>query len=43
LEKVDDYTVKFTFPVVKPFDAFYNMNEGNFDVMPAHQLKSLHP
>jgi len=43
LEKVDDYTVMFTFPVVKPFDAFYLMNEGNFDVMPAHQLKPLHP
>jgi peptide/nickel transport system substrate-binding protein len=43
LEKVDDYTVKFTFPVSKPFDAFYLMNEGNFDVMPAHQLQSLHP
>lgn len=43
LEKVDDNTVKFTFPVVKPFDAFYLMNEGNFDVMPAHQLKALHP
>ena len=43
LEKVDDFTVKFTFPVSKPFDAFYLMNEGNFDVMPAHQLQSLHP
>jgi len=43
LEKVDDFTVKFTFPVSKPFDAFYLMNEGNFDVMPAHQLKALHP
>jgi len=43
LEKVDDFTVKFTFPVSKPYDAFYLMNEGNFDVMPAHQLQSLHP
>jgi len=43
LEKVDDYTVKFTFPVAKPYDAFYLMNEGNFDVMPAHQLQPLHP
>ncbi len=43
LEKVDDYTVKFTFPVVKPYDAFYLMTEANFDVMPAHQLKPLHP
>jgi len=43
LAKVDDYTVKFTFPVSKPYDAFYLMNESNFDVMPSHQLKQLHP
>jgi peptide/nickel transport system substrate-binding protein len=43
LEKVDDYTVKFTFPVAKPMDCFYLMNEGNFDLMPAHILKPLHP
>ena len=43
LAKVDDYTIKFTFPVAKPFDAFYLMNEDNFHVMPAHQLKALHP
>lgn len=43
LAKVDDFTIKFTFPVAKPQDAFYLMNEGNFDIMPAHQLKSLHP
>lgn len=43
LAKVDDYTVKFTFPVAKPMDAFYMMNEGNFDVMPAHILKAKHP
>jgi peptide/nickel transport system substrate-binding protein len=43
LEKVDDFTIKFTFPVSKPLDAFYLMNEDNFHAMPAHQLKSLHP
>ncbi len=43
LEKVDDHTIKFTFPVSKPYDAFYLMDEGNFDIMPAHQLKPLHP
>jgi len=43
LEKVDDFTIRFTFPVSKPFDAFYLMNEGNFTVMPAHQLEPLHP
>jgi peptide/nickel transport system substrate-binding protein len=43
LEKVDDYTIMFTFPVARPYDAFYLMNEGNFHVMPAHQLRPLHP
>lgn len=43
MEKVDDYTVKITFPVQKPLDVFYLMNEDNFHVMPAHQLKPLHP
>src|SRR5579859_1222787 len=43
LDKVDDYTIKFTFPVSKPYDAFYLMNEGNFDIEPAHILKPLHP
>jgi len=43
LAKVDDYTIKFTFPVAKPLDAFYLMNEDNFHPMPAHQLKPLHP
>jgi len=43
MAKVDDYTVKITFPVQKPLDVFYLMNEDNFHVMPAHQLKPLHP
>jgi len=43
LEKVDDYTIKFTFPVSKPYDAFYLLKEDAFHVMPAHQLKPLHP
>ncbi len=43
LEKVDDFTIKFTFPVAKPLDAFYLMNEQNFNIEPAHILKSLHP
>ena len=43
MEKVDDYTVKITFPVQKPLDVFYLINEDNFHVMPAHQLKPLHP
>ncbi|MCC6803133.1 MAG: ABC transporter substrate-binding protein [Anaerolineae bacterium] len=43
LEKVDDYTIRFTFPIAFPYDAFYLMNEDNFHVMPAHQLQALHP
>ncbi len=43
LEKVDANTIKFTFPVAKPLDAFYLLAEDVFHVMPAHQLKPLHP
>jgi peptide/nickel transport system substrate-binding protein len=43
LEKVDDYTVMFTFPVEKPMTVFYLLNEDNFIVMPEHTLKGLHP
>ena len=43
LEKVDDYTVKFTFGAAKPLSVFYNLNEGNFTISPAHILKPLHP
>jgi peptide/nickel transport system substrate-binding protein len=43
LEKVDDYTIKWTFPVSKPVEKFYQMDEGDFSVAPAHLLKPLHP
>jgi peptide/nickel transport system substrate-binding protein len=43
LEALDDYTIRFTFPVERPYDAFYLMNEDTFHVMPAHQLRPLHP
>jgi peptide/nickel transport system substrate-binding protein len=43
LEKVDDYTIMFTFPVEKPLDFFYLLAEDKFHVMPAHQLQPLHP
>jgi peptide/nickel transport system substrate-binding protein len=43
LEAVDDYTIKWTFPVEKPLEKFYIMDEQDFDVMPAHVLKPLHP
>jgi peptide/nickel transport system substrate-binding protein len=43
LEKVDDYTIKFTFPVEKPMGVFYLLDDETFIVMPEHQLKPLHP
>lgn len=43
LEKVDDYTIMFTFPVSKPLDMWYNLAEDIFHVMPAHQLQQHHP
>ncbi len=43
LEKVDDYTIRFTFPVSKPLDMWYNLAEDVFHVMPKHQLASHHP
>lgn len=43
LEAIDDYTIKFTFPVEKPVEKYYLMDEQDFDVMPAHLLKPLHP
>lgn len=43
LEKVDDYTIRFTFPVPKPLDFWYLLAEDLFHVMPAHQLQPLHP
>lgn len=43
LEKVDDYTIRFTFPVEKPLDFWYLLGEDVFWVMPAHILQSQHP
>ncbi|MCA9895651.1 MAG: ABC transporter substrate-binding protein, partial [Anaerolineae bacterium] len=43
LEKVDDYTIMFTFPISKPLDMWYNLAEDIFHVMPAHQLQQYHP
>ncbi len=43
LEKVDDYTIRFTFPVSKPLDMWYLLAEDVFHVMPAHQLQPMHP
>lgn len=43
LEAIDDYTIKWTFPVVRPVEKFYFMDEQQFSVAPAHILKPLHP
>jgi peptide/nickel transport system substrate-binding protein len=43
LEKVDDFTIKWTFAEPFPKYLFYNMDEGNFNISPAHVLKPLHP
>lgn len=43
LEKVDDFTIKFTFAAVKPVEKYYIMDEGDFNISPAHVLKPLHP
>lgn len=42
LEKVDDFTIKFTFGSAKPLNVFYVINE-RFMIEPAHVLKALHP
>lgn len=43
LEVMDDYTFKFIFPVAFPAQAFFQMDEGDFHISPAHILKPLHP
>ena len=43
LETVDDYTVKFTFPVAKPLDVYYLLDDENFIVSPKHVLAEKHP
>ena len=43
LEVMDDYTFKFIFPVAFPVQAFFQMDEGDFHISPAHILKPLHP
>jgi peptide/nickel transport system substrate-binding protein len=43
LEKVDDYTVKWTFKSVRPTQYLYSMAYGNFCPGPSHILKAEHP
>ncbi|HXF60888.1 MAG TPA: ABC transporter substrate-binding protein, partial [Caldilineaceae bacterium] len=43
LEKVDDFTIRWTFGGPKPVHLFYYMDEGDFNVSPSHILQPLHP
>jgi peptide/nickel transport system substrate-binding protein len=43
LEKVDDHTIKWTFPVEKPAYKLFDMNELTWSVAPSHVLKPFHP
>jgi len=43
LEKVDDFTIKWTFATAFPRNLFYVMDEEDFDISPAHIVKPLHP
>ncbi len=43
LEKIDDYTIRWTFGAAKPPSALFNMAESRMDIMPAHILKPMHP
>lgn len=43
LEKVDDFTIRWTFAEAYPFHLFYLMDEGRFNISPAHVLKDVHP
>lgn len=43
LEKVDDATVKWTFPVANPAYKLFDMNELTWSVAPKHILAPFHP
>jgi peptide/nickel transport system substrate-binding protein len=43
LEKIDDYTIKFTFGTKKPLDVFYQLGEYAFVPNPKHALAEFHP
>lgn len=43
LQALDDYTIKWTFPVPFPVQKLYNMDEYDFYVAPAHVWKPEHP
>ncbi len=43
LEKIDDYTVRFTFGEARPYTAFYRMDVSDFAVVPKHVFSKFHP
>jgi peptide/nickel transport system substrate-binding protein len=43
LEKVDDYTIRWTFATSFPRHLFYRMDEQDFNISPAHIIQPLHP
>jgi peptide/nickel transport system substrate-binding protein len=43
LEKVDDYTIRWHFPVSFPVSAFYSMDYLDFSVVPKHVYSNFHP
>jgi peptide/nickel transport system substrate-binding protein len=43
LEAVDDYTIRWTFATAFPKHLYYIMDEGDFNVSPAHVLEPKHP
>lgn len=43
LEAIDDYTIKWTFPVPFPLQKMYAMDESDFHVSPEHIWAPFHP
>lgn len=43
LEKIDEYTIKWTFPVDRPEYKLFDMNELVWSVAPKHALEQFHP
>jgi peptide/nickel transport system substrate-binding protein len=43
LEAIDDYTIKFTFPVAFPLQLLYIMDDYDFYIAPEHVWAPLHP
>jgi len=43
LEAIDDYTIKWTFPVERPVAKLFDMDFLDFTMCPAHVLKPHHP